>query len=126
MLPEVSTIQPQCFEEFLSQSFWWNEYARVIGVGFSRARAGELHAKGLQRVRHTWHHEQIRFMTAEEIDDHFELLPEEFGAWDAAVAVFTNQWNRFLCGHAPDLVEYEYAGIYLDPEDPLPTYVLKF
>lgn len=36
MLLEVKFIEPQCFEEFLSCSVWWNPYPPAIGPGFSR------------------------------------------------------------------------------------------
>ena len=81
MLPEVSFIEPQCFEEFLGSSFWWNEYAPVIGAGFSRARVGELHARGIRRVRDIWHYDQVRMLTCEEVASKYGLSPSEFGAW---------------------------------------------
>lgn len=127
MLPEVSFIEPQCFEEFLNSSFWWNSHVTVIGPGFLRARVGELHSCGLQRVRDVWDHTNVRFMTSEEVFDQFEVLPEEASAWTAAVAVFQNQWPGYLTGHAELLMEHEYVGLFADPGDnSLPICVVKY
>lgn len=126
MLPEVSFIEPHCFEEFLSRSLWWNEHAPIIGAGFSRSRAGELHARGLLRVRDAWHHDHIRFLTGLEVADRFELLPTEFGAWNAATATFRRQWEGYQSRHAAELIEHESAGFLINESDPLPICVVKY
>ncbi|KAG0573608.1 hypothetical protein KC19_VG193200 [Ceratodon purpureus] len=126
MLPEVSSLEPQCFEEFLGCSFWWNEYAPIIGAGFSRARAGELHARGLRRVRDAWHQSQIRFLTGTEVADRYAFTPLEFGAWESALLTFKSQWGGFQSGHAEYLKACEFAGWFRDAEDALPLYVAKW
>lgn len=119
-------VEPQCFEEFLGSSFWWNEHAVIIGAGFSRARAGELHARGLQRIRDAWNFEQVRFLTGPEVADRFDLSPAEFETWDAALTVFRNQWGGFQSSHAEFLREFEFAGLFLDEDDTLHVCIVPF
>lgn len=126
MLPDVSFVEPQCFEEFLNTSFWWNEYVAVIGAGFSRSRAGELHARGLRRIRDAWHHDQVCFLSCKEVVERFDLSTDEFGAWEAALTSFRDQWGGFQSGHVEFLREYQHVGLFRDADDTLPICVVEY
>lgn len=124
MLPEVKFIEPQCFEEFLSCSVWWNPYASAIGPGFSRNRAGELHRAGIRFMRDIWHPSEVCFLRADEVSAQFGLRPEEIGAWYAVLAAFATQWPSLMQGPPDRAKEYDWVGIFHDSDSKLPVCVV--
>ena len=82
MLSKCKFIEPdaQCFEEFMATKFWWNGHIPVIGLGFSRKRAGEFLEAGLRFMGDIWLGRDVCFFTTKETQARFGLRETKFGA----------------------------------------------
>lgn len=48
---EVKSVLPCNFEELKNESLWWSPFLPLIGAGFSKLRAAQLHKQGLKSIR---------------------------------------------------------------------------
>lgn len=124
-LPDVSFIEPQCFEELLSSSFWWNPYAPAIEPEFSRDRAGQLHRMGLRFVRDAWHDREVRFLRPDEVACRHGLRPDEFGAFLSVLALIASRWPGLIAGPPPLAKLYDWIGWYQNDWDSVPSAVVE-
>lgn len=53
----------------------------------------------------------------------FGLLPEEAGAWEAAVSRLSRHWNSLLEQEPPPARSGEWVGAYQSNEEAFPTVV---
>lgn len=87
-------------------------------------RAGELHRAGMRFVRDIWHSSEVRFLRADKVSTRFGLRPEETGAWYTVLAVYAAQWPKLMQDPPEYAKEYDWVGIFADPDDELPVCVV--
>lgn len=71
---EIAQIRPTTPEALGVESFWWSSFIPLIGPGFSKARAAQLHRKGLKKVRDALAGDKI--ISAPEATTKFGLLED--------------------------------------------------
>jgi hypothetical protein len=99
LVKDVSRVRPSSFEEVMGESMWWSEFAPLVGPGFSKAHATQLHKAGLKRVANAWH--DGTFLSTTMTQERFGLKPTEFGAWEAMVSLLARTWAGLLAGVNP-------------------------
>lgn len=67
-----------CVAEVACESFWWSTSFSLIGTGFSKICASQLHRAGLKCIRDARNDDS--FMTAQEAEVSFELKLKETAA----------------------------------------------
>jgi exonuclease III len=90
-LPNLHFVPPKCIEDLLSCDLWSCPGAPLIGPGFSKARAANLHTAGLCKYRDAMR--DTRFIDAAEAQLRFGLKPEEHGAWEASTHFLSRKWR---------------------------------
>lgn len=78
LIHEFSLVRPKLPEEVGSESMWLSSFVRTIGPGFSKMGAGQLHQRGLKKVRDAC--PKGRFLTDIEAGQQFGVKPWEAGA----------------------------------------------
>jgi hypothetical protein len=122
LVKELSQIRPTLFEEVMSESFWWSEFTITIGPGFSKNRASQLHRAGLQHIRDAW--EDGLFISTERASEKFGLLRMEHGAWTGVIDSLSTIWAGLLGGAKPTVDPQEWLGLFCEPDDGFPKFVL--
>jgi hypothetical protein len=52
----------------MSESLWWSEFVPLVGPGFSKTQATQLHRTSLKRVGDAW--KGNSFLLVETVKDH--------------------------------------------------------
>jgi hypothetical protein len=110
VLPDLQYNPPSCIEDLLSCNVWSCPEVALIGPGFSRRCAANLHKAGLRKYRDIMR--GAGFITADEVQERFGLKQEESGAWEAAVRTMTRRWRVILTSPPGRTYEGEWVGIY--------------
>jgi hypothetical protein len=123
LVKEVTPVLPELPEEVLSESLWWSHFSPQIGGGFSKTRAARLHLAGLGRIRDL--RTDNRFLTTEEAQEKFGLLPTEAGAWVAMTQNLSAYWGNLLTLRPPCPTENEWVGCFGNTHDLVPNRVFQ-
>lgn len=75
---EVASILPGNLDEFKNESLWWSSFLPLIGAGFCKLRAAQLHNQGMRCVRDAM--TGNRFSTHEKAEMRGNLLEAKRGA----------------------------------------------
>jgi hypothetical protein len=51
LVKDIQGVKPRIFEEVMNESFWWSEFAEIMGPGFAKSRAAQLHRVDLQYIQ---------------------------------------------------------------------------
>jgi hypothetical protein len=118
LVKEVQWVKPKIFEEVMNESFWWSEFAVLIGPGFSKSRAAQLHRAGLKRIQDAW--EDGSLISVDRAKEKFGLKAGEDRAWLVATDLLTQTWVGMLRGINPVAGRQEWLGIFGEAKNGLP------
>lgn len=121
--PDVRAILPVNKDKLQGESFWWSTFLPLMGAGFSKARAAQLHRQGLRCIRNALAGQ--RFLSLVEAQQKFDLAETDRGAWDAATRDLLRMWGTLLSEPDPPPKSHEWVGWYADDEDELPAAVFQ-
>jgi hypothetical protein len=107
----------------MCEPFWWSEFAPIIGPGFSKIRAAQLHRAGLRCLRDAW--QGGTFLSANETGVKFGLKAAEYNAWNTAIAILRRVWRGLLAGINPTAEPGEWLGIFGNNLHNLPVLVFQ-
>lgn len=103
----------------MSKSFWWSDFATIIGPGFAKLRAAQLHRAGLRKD--AW--EGDGFISAESARGKFGLKKTEYNSRKFAIRTLTRAWAGLLTGIIPRADPQEWIGVFEDNPSSLPSVV---
>ena len=110
VLSNVKYIPTNCLEDLLNCNIWTCPEVPLIGPGFSRLKASNLHKKGPQKYSDIMR--GSGFIPTHEIQHCFGLKQEEREAWEAVVQVMTRRWQAILSMPQQWTSGGEWVGIY--------------
>jgi hypothetical protein len=123
ILPDLHYVPPKCLDDLMSYDLWSCLEAPLIGPGFSRLCAANLHKAGLRKYR-----DAIRgrgFISTVEAQARFGLKPVEQVAWEAATHLMSRKWHRILSTPQGRVGGGEWVGIYRHQNSITPELVLQ-
>jgi hypothetical protein len=103
----------------MSKSFWWSDFATIIGPGFAKLRAAQLHRAGLRKD--AW--EGDGFISAESARGKFGLKKTEYNSRKFALRTLTRAWAGLLTGIISRADPQEWIGVFEDNPSSLPSVV---
>jgi hypothetical protein len=120
---DITRMRPQSFEEVMSEPLWWSNFSTLIGPGFSKARATQLHQAGLRRLSDAWRDGAL--LSAAAVQAQFGLRDNESGTWDPAIDMLNRTWASLLRGINPLPDPKEWLGIFSDHPNELPLAIFQ-
>jgi hypothetical protein len=110
LVRELIPVQAKLPEEVSTESLWWSFFTPQIGAGFPKNRAARLHKVGLRHIRDT--RIDNRFLTNDEAQVKFGILPAETGAWNAMTQNLSTFWENLLTLRLTAVEDKEWIGCF--------------
>jgi hypothetical protein len=63
MAKDIQVLPPQLYDEWLTINFWLRTRQAIIGAGFTRCRAIQLHNASLKRITNVWSEEYQLYLS---------------------------------------------------------------
>lgn len=125
LVGDLQTQPPTNKEEWMNSSIWHTEEFEAICPRFSKHRAAQLAHAGLSCVSHGWNEDTQSFISGQEANEKFGLLPIEFNSWNILSSNMTRSGHQLITQWSPTLKPGDWIGFYDTEADPLPTLVLQ-
>lgn len=94
LLSDLTFTSPSNIDELLGCSLWHCPALTLIGPGFSKLQASQLHRAGISTYKDIW--DGSNFITAEAAELKFGLTLSKRGVWENACRLMLGTWDNLL------------------------------